>query len=129
VDNDVNMEAPEDTVFDDNSAAIDVRGYAQGNVVANNRIRGRAGVAMSMSSFSPDGPGANPANNEFLFNRVDDFEASRVDVLVSEGVMKTLIVGQGTVEDHGFGTVVIPLPSHGGDGHEEGRREQNERDR
>jgi len=128
VDNEVDMEAPEGTVFDDNSLAIDVRGFAQGNVVANNRIRGRAGVALSVSSFTPGTGTAVPANNEFLFNRVDEFEASRVDVLVSEGVMNTLIVGQGTVEDHGFGTVVIPLPNHGGD-HEEGRREQNERDR
>ena len=54
--------------------------------------------------------GGIPSNNSFVLNRFDDFEASVADVFVDEGVMNTLIVGQGTVEDHGIGTVIVPLP-------------------
>ena len=45
----------------------------------------------------------------FLLNRFDDFEPSVADVFVADGVMNTLIVGPGTVEDHGIGTVIVPL--------------------
>jgi hypothetical protein len=110
VDNDVHMQAPEGTVFDDNSAGIDVRGNGRGNVVANNRVRGRARFALSVIS-TPGGPGgtAVPANNQFLLNRVDDFVASLADVFVGEGVMNTRIVGAGTVQDHGVGTIIVPV--------------------
>jgi hypothetical protein len=104
IDNDVDMEAPEGTVFDDNSEGIAVRGYGEGNVVANNRVRGRAKVALSVIEGT-----AVLTNNDVLLNRVDDFEASLTDVLVGDGVMNTLIVGQGTVEDHGIGTVIVPV--------------------
>jgi len=104
VDNDVHMEAPEGTVFDENSAGIDVRGNAQGNVVANNRVRGRARVALSVISTP-----AVTANDQFLLNRVDHFEALLADVLVGDGVMNTSIVGAGTVEDHGVGTIIVPV--------------------
>jgi hypothetical protein len=37
------------------------------------------------------------------------------DVFVDEGVMNTLIVGRGTVEDHGIGTVILPVAGRGED--------------
>jgi hypothetical protein len=106
VDNHVTMSAPEGTVFGDDSAAIAIRGFAQGNVVLNNRIRGHARAALSVDVFQRGIPG----NNAFVLNRLDDFEASLADVFVGERVMNTLIVGQGTVEDRGVGTIIVPVP-------------------
>lgn len=106
VDNDVTMTPPEGTVFGPGSGAINIRGFAQGNVVLNNRIRGRAGAALSVNVFK----GGIPGNNEFVLNRFDDFEASVADILVGDGVMNTRIVGPGTIEDHGVGTVIESVP-------------------
>jgi hypothetical protein len=109
VDNDVNMEAPEGTVFGVNSAGIDIWGNAQSTVVLNNSIRGRARAALAVAVFPPPpqpGDGV-PANNAFLLNRFDDFEASLADVVVGERVMNTLIVGPGAVQDEGVGTVHV----------------------
>jgi hypothetical protein len=106
VDNDVNMEAPEGTVFGPLSAGINIRGFAQGNVVLNNRIRGRARAALSVDVFK----GGIPDNNALVLNRFDDFEASVADVFVGDLVTNTRIVGPGTIEDHGIGTVIEPVP-------------------
>jgi hypothetical protein len=105
-DNDVTMSATEGTVFDDKSAAIAIRGFARSNVVLNNRIRGRARAGLSVDGFQ----GGVPANNAFILNRFDGFEASRADVFVGVGVTNTLIVGEGSVEDHGTGTIIVPIP-------------------
>src|SRR5262249_259558 len=79
VDNDVYMDAPEGTVFDANSAAIDVRGNAQDNVILNNRIRGRARAALVVAN---DTRITNVAtNNHFILNRLAHFEASFADVV------------------------------------------------
>ena len=48
-------------------------------------------------------------------NHLDDFKASHADIFVDGGVMNTFIVGQGTVEDHGVGTVIVPVAG-GGEG-------------
>ena len=106
VDNDVNMEAPEGTVFGPGSAGINIRGFARGNVVLNNRIRGRARAALSVDVFK----GGIPDNNALVLNRFDDFEASVADVFVGDLVTNTRIVGPGTIEDHGVGTVIEPVP-------------------
>jgi hypothetical protein len=106
VDNDVTMSAPEGTVFGDDNAAIKIKGFAGGNVVLNNRIRGRARAGLSVDVFR----GGTPANNAFILNRFDGFEASRADVFVGAGVTNTLIVGEGSVEDHGTGTTIVPIP-------------------
>jgi hypothetical protein len=108
VDNDVTMSAPEGTVFGLESAGIMIEGFAYDNLVMNNRIRGRARAALSVKVFG--NPPGTPANNAFVLNRFDDFEASVADVFVDDGVTNTLIVGQGTVDDHGTGTVIVPLP-------------------
>jgi len=112
VDNDVNMDAPEGTVFDANSAAIDVRGNAQDNVILNNRIRGRARAALVVAINQPS---MVATNNRFILNRLTHFEASFADVFVGPGVMNTLIVGQGTVDDQGVGTDVVPVADRGDD--------------
>jgi hypothetical protein len=107
VDNFVTMSAPEGTVFGSESAGIMIEGFAYGNAVMNNRIRGRARAALSVKVFG--NPPGTPANNAFVLNRFDDFEASVADVFVDEGVTNTLIVGRGTVEDLGIGTVLVPV--------------------
>ena len=105
VNNDVYMEAPKGTVFDINSAGISLRSNAQGTVVLNNRIRGRAREALAAEvQFD-----LAPADNALVLNRFDDFEPSLADVFVGESVMNTLIVGPGTVDDHGIGTIIVPL--------------------
>jgi len=118
VDNDVNMDAPEGTIFDANCdaivaegcAGIEIRGDTQGTVVLNNRIRGRARAALAVAITG----GEAPRNNTFVLNRLDDFKASLADVFVGDGVMNTLIAGQqSTVEDHGVGTVIVPVAGKG----------------
>jgi hypothetical protein len=106
-DNDVIMSPPPDMVFGDFSAGINIRAFAQGNVVTNNRIRGRARAALSVERNA--NAGANPDSNEFLLNRVGLFEASDADIVVGDAVTNTRIVGQGTVDDHGIGTVIVLL--------------------
>jgi hypothetical protein len=106
VGNDVTMLPPLGTAFGALSAGIDVRGYASDNVVLNNRIRGRARAALAVDQFR----GGIPANNAFVLNRLDDFEASRRDIFVDFGVTHTLLLGnEGTVEDHGVDTVIVPF--------------------
>jgi hypothetical protein len=103
VNNDVTMSAPEGTVFGTGSAGIEIRGYGQGNVILNNRIRGRARAALSVA-----GQGAGiPGNNTFVLNDHDGLKSSLADVFVGPGVTNTLVVGvQNTVEDHGVGTII-----------------------
>jgi hypothetical protein len=110
VDNDITMSAPEGTVFGDFSAAIQVYGFTEGTVVLNNRLRGRARAALSVFPFFPS---AVPANNAFVLNRVDHFEASVADLFVGLGALNTRIVGAGTVEDLGTGTTIVRLPRPG----------------
>jgi hypothetical protein len=106
VDNDVTMEPPDGTVFGTLSAGINIRGFAQGNVVLNNRIRGRARAALSADVFK----GGTPDNSALIINRFDDFQASVADMFVGNLVTNTRIFGPGTVEDNGIGTVIVRLP-------------------
>jgi hypothetical protein len=103
MDNHVTMSPPTGTVFGNLSAGIDIRGFAYDNVVANNRIEGRAKAALSVDAFKH----GNPRNNTFVLNTVDDFEPSAVDVFVGQGVTDTLLLGQeGT---HSDDVTVVPL--------------------
>ena len=105
VDNDVNMSAPEGTVFGATSAAIEVRGAGEGNVVLNNRIRGRANFALSVANQN-----GTPQGTEFIMNDLQEFTSAQADLFVDAGGSNTVAVGgQGTVEDHGAGTVVVPV--------------------
>jgi hypothetical protein len=110
MDNSVTMSPPPGTAFSDLSAGIDIRGFTLDNVVANNRIRGRAKAALSVDPFK----GGIPDKNTFMLNRLDDFEASSAEVFIGEGVAGTLLLEQqGTVEDHGMNTVVVPVGGNG----------------
>jgi hypothetical protein len=101
--NDVTMAPPEDTAFGPDSAGISIRGFAEGNVVLNNRIRGRARAAIALDDYR----GGTPDKNTLMRNQLDDFEASRADVFVDVGVTNTVILGlRGTVEDYGLNTVI-----------------------
>lgn len=107
VDNDIFMSAPQEAVFASNSAAIQIGGPAQGNAVLNNRIRGRAAAALMLFRRN----GATPENNTFVSNDLNDFHASVANVFLDTGATNTVIVGRATsIEDHGSGTVVIPMP-------------------
>jgi len=121
VDNVVTMSAPAGTVFGDFSAAILVGGYAEGNVVRNNRIRGRARAGLSVSAIR-NAPSAVPTNNAFVHNHFVDFEAAVADVFVGPTALNTRIVGAGTVEDLGTGTTIVRLPRPG-------EREDDDKDR
>jgi hypothetical protein len=101
--NDVFMDAPAGTVFGTNSAGIDIWGNAQDNVVRHNRIRGRARAALAVNVFK----GGVPANNAFINNRFRGFEASLADLFVGPGATGTRIVGRGTVDDQGTGTIIV----------------------
>jgi len=108
--NDVRMSPPNGTIFGPNSAAISVRGFANGNLVFGNTLRGSAGNAISVTPFPPP-PAATgvPSGNTLLLNRLDDFVASGADIFIGAGVQDTLVIGEGSIEDHGVGTVVVPL--------------------
>jgi hypothetical protein len=112
VDNDVTMSAPEGTVFSDFSAAITVFGFAEGTVVENNLIRGRARAGLSVP-VSPNALSAVPTNNAFVHNHFVDFEASVADVFVGPTALNTLIAGSGTVDDLGTGTIIVNRPRPG----------------
>ena len=104
VDNDVTMSAPESAVFGANSAGIEIRGFAHGSVVLNNRIRGRARAALAVVTQDT----GVPQNNTCGWNDIEGFQPSLADVLVDAGVTNTLVVGRkGTVRDRGVGTVIV----------------------
>jgi hypothetical protein len=106
VDNDVNMSAPDGTVFGATSAGIAIRGFAQGNSVLNNRLRGSAGAALAVYDLNSGIPG----NNSFVSNDLDSFQSSVADIFVDMGVTNTALIGrQVLVEDHGTGTVAVPM--------------------
>jgi hypothetical protein len=106
VDNDVTMSAQEGTVFGASSAGIGIRGFAQGNSALNNRIRGRARAALAVNAQNAGIPG----NNSFISNDLDGFQSSLADIFVDTGVTNTSVIGrQALVEDHGSGTVVVPM--------------------
>jgi hypothetical protein len=105
VDNDVNMSAPAGTVFGVTSAAIEIRSAGEGNMVLNNRIRGSANFALSVVADN-----GTPQSTAFIMNDLRGFTSAQADLFVDAGATKTIAVGgQDTVEDHGVGTVIVPL--------------------
>src|SRR5579862_9180031 len=105
LDNDINMSAPNGTMFAPNSAGIEIRGYAQGTSVLNNRMKGRASAALSVLQNV-----GNPGSNAFISNDVSGFKSSIADVFVDVGATNTVVIGtQAGVEDHGSGTTVISV--------------------
>jgi serine/threonine protein kinase len=100
-DNDVRMSPPPGTPLGDFSAGISVRGFADGIVVRHNRISGRALAALSMYEFR----GGTPADNAFIDNRLQGFDATVADIVIGSGVARGHIVGSGSVSDHGTATI------------------------
>ncbi len=104
-DNSVTMSPPPDVPFTGLSAGIDVRGFANGNLVTNNRIRGRARAALALDFFKSGGP----VNNTLLHNDVNGFVPLIADVVIGSGVVDTLLLGPlGTIQDDGTNTVILP---------------------
>ena len=83
-DNDLILPAPEGTDFDSNSAGIDIRGFAQDNLVLNNRIQGRARAALAVAAQDA----GVPHNSTFLRNNLAGFQAALIEVFV-EGARRT----------------------------------------
>jgi hypothetical protein len=79
VDNDIAMSAPGGTVFGNESAGIEIRGYAQGNVVTGNTIRGHSRVGLSVVASGA----AIPASNSFVSNSLDGFKGTFTGAFVS----------------------------------------------
>jgi hypothetical protein len=100
-DNTVLMSLSPETALGEFSAGISIRGFARSAVVRHNRISGRAAAALSMYSFR----GGVPADNAFIDNRIDGFEATVADILVGSGVARGHLVGPGSVSDHGTATI------------------------
>jgi hypothetical protein len=100
------MSAPDGTDFGASSAGIVIGGFAQGNSVVNNRIRGRARAALAVMGRNAGIPG----NNSFVANDLDGFQPSLADIFVDAGVTNTSVIGRQTrVEDNGTGTVIVPM--------------------
>jgi len=109
-DNDITMATPAGTAFTATSAAIEIRGPGEGNMILNNRIRGRANFALSVVSMN-----GTPKNTIFLMNQIENFSPAQAGLFVDVGGSNTVLVGQPTaVEDHGDGTVVVPRAANTG---------------
>jgi serine/threonine protein kinase len=100
-DNHVLMSPSPGTALGDFSAGISIRGFAQGNLIRHNSISGRARAALSMYVFR----GGVPADNAFIDNRLEGFEATVADIFVGSGVARGHIVGPGSLSDHGTATI------------------------
>ena len=102
-DNTVIMSPPRGALGDF-SAGISIRGFAEGIDVRHNSISGRARAALSMYVFR----GGAPADNAFIDNRLEGFEATLADIFVGSGVARARIVGPGSVVDRGTMTIRKP---------------------
>ena len=109
--NEVVASVPNGRVPGEQSAGVQVEGSADDNDIQQNRIKGRARVAISVifSSFAldkADGTG-NPLRTTFQGNNIQQFAPTLSTVEVGPGAQNTTIVGgSGTLIDNGTGTVV-----------------------
>jgi hypothetical protein len=107
--NDIDMSPPAGTAFTTFSAGIAVYGFADSNVVRHNTIRGAALAGLSIPSVFPlptQAPGS-PQDNAFIRNRFVDFTPADSDIFVGDHAVNTQIVGRGSLDDRGTGTVVV----------------------
>jgi hypothetical protein len=98
--------------------SLGVFGFADRNAVRHNRVRGnaRAGISIPVFPLAPQVPAA-PRGNALIDNRFVDFTPAVADIFVGPHALGTLIVGPGTVEDDGDGTIIGRGIAHAG-GHE-----------
>ena len=108
VNNAIDMTAPSGTVFTTFSAGIAVYGFANGNLVRHNSIRGQARAGVAIPVFPLTGTPAAPHDNAFVENRFVQFTPSLADYFVGAHAVNTRIVGRGTVEDEGTETIIVP---------------------
>lgn len=101
-DNVITMSPPPETVFGDSSAEIEIRGFADSNVVRRNTFRGRARAAFVVRGFN----GGIPLDNAFIDNRLNDFLASLADVLLKAASYEPALFARGKVIDHGERTII-----------------------
>jgi hypothetical protein len=101
--NDVRMSGPVAATFGSESAGIELRRAAAGNVVLSNRISGRASTALALVAEL----GGAPEYTTFIGNNLSGLAAALADVSIAAGVVDTIVIGgHGTVVDLGTGTVV-----------------------
>ena len=100
-DNAVLMSPPTGAALGDYSAGISIRGFARGVVVRHNHLSGRARAALSMYAFR----GGVPADNAFIENSLDGFQATVADIFVGSGVASGHVGGPGSLLDHGTATI------------------------
>jgi len=104
VDNLVNMSSPPGAVFNANNAAIEMKGFTQGNSVLNNRILGRANAAFAMVAQNQ----GMPISSSFIANDLTDFQPALADIFIDAGVTDTFVLGrQVSMQDNGSGTVLV----------------------
>ena len=73
-------------------------------MVLNNRIRGRANFALSVANQN-----GTPQGTSFIMNDLQGFTSAQADLFVDAGGTNTVAVGTSAVEDHGSGTVIVPV--------------------
>jgi hypothetical protein len=100
-DNDVLMLPARGAELGDYSAGISIRGYTDSVTIRRNRISGRARAALMIYSFR----GGMPADNALIENRLDRFHSIVADIFIGSGVSGSHIVGEGSISDHGTGTI------------------------
>jgi hypothetical protein len=101
--NDIVMVPSEGAVAGTESAGIEVRRAAVGNVLLHNRIWGRARAALALIAEG----GRIPQDTLLVGNNVSTAISSAADMLISPGVIGTTVIGgHGTLDDQGIGTVV-----------------------
>jgi hypothetical protein len=109
-DNDVFMSAPAGAVFTSSNGGIQIGGRSKDNLVLNNRVRGRSSAGLSVIRRN----GGTPGNTSFVANDLSGMQSSAAEVFaevfIDTGATTTIVIGRpASIEDHGSGTVVVPM--------------------
>jgi hypothetical protein len=107
--NQISMSSQQNAVLGPESAGIQLRGTSEGNRIEDNRIIGRARVALAAvhSDFPldkpnhPDGTASsgNPVANRFVQNHHSEFNAGFADIEVGSGALETVIAARQAFAD------------------------------
>lgn len=107
VDNDIDMAPSAGTAFGVFNAGIGVYGFADSNVVRDNRIRGRASAGIATPQFPAPPASASPRGNVFVDNQFLHFTPADSDFYIGAGAVDTQIIGPGSVDNQGTGTLIV----------------------